>query len=332
MLTDIECMHSDKVEFKELNEGKSLPLLITLKDSMFDLKDFINDNKGFLENKLLLHGGILFRGFDISTKEKFQSLVNGTCDSLMNYTEGASPRTKLAQKVYTSTEYTHTEHIAQHNELSYASTIPLKIWFCSIETAEKGGQTPIADVRRVLEKIPKDIRDRFEKEGWLLIRNYGHGFGLTWQQAFLTESKAEVINYCETNNLQYEWDGDNLKVITWRPAITRHPKTKEKLWCNHINLWHDSKYDPEVREILVEEFGRDGLAYCTFYKDGTPIEDSVAEIIRKAYDEATIMFDWEKGDFLLLDNMLISHGRAPYEGVRKTLVSMGDPYSPYKIE
>jgi alpha-ketoglutarate-dependent taurine dioxygenase len=36
---------------------------------------------------------------------------------------------------------------------------------------------------------------------------------------------------------------------------------------------------------------------------------------------------WEKGDVLLLDNMLMSHGRSSFTGERKILVSMNTGYS-----
>jgi CheY-like chemotaxis protein len=58
---------------------------------------------------------------------------------------------------------------------------------------------------------------------------------------------------------------------------------------------------------------------------GSPIEAQVIEELRQAYSEETITFPWQQGDILMLDNMLVAHGRAPYAGDRKILVSMGQP-------
>jgi hypothetical protein len=40
-----------------------------------------------------------------------------------------------------------------------------------------------------------------------------------------------------------------------------------------------------------------------------------------------VAFPWQKGDILLLDNMLVAHGRAPYAGPRKVVVAMAEPVS-----
>jgi hypothetical protein len=34
------------------------------------------------------------------------------------------------------------------------------------------------------------------------------------------------------------------------------------------------------------------------------------------------MFDWRAGDVLLIDNILVSHGRRPYKGSRRVLAAL----------
>jgi hypothetical protein len=34
--------------------------------------------------------------------------------------------------------------------------------------------------------------------------------------------------------------------------------------------------------------------------------------------------DWVAGDVLLIDNVLVAHGRRPFEGSRRVLVAMSD--------
>jgi hypothetical protein len=105
------------------------------------------------------------RGFVVNQKEDFEQFVSAVCPQLMPYIESSTPRTKLSDKVYTSTEFPADQTIALHNESSYASTYPMKIWFCCIEPANQGGETPIADVRKVFQRIHPRIRERFQKKG-----------------------------------------------------------------------------------------------------------------------------------------------------------------------
>lgn len=67
------------------------------------------------------------------------------------------------------------------------------------------------------------------------------------------------------------------------------------------------------------------------YSNGSRIEDEVVEEIREAYRAETVVFGWQKGDVILLDNMLVAHGRSPYVGERKILTAMGEAHTGAKV-
>jgi alpha-ketoglutarate-dependent taurine dioxygenase len=92
-------------------------------------------------------------------------------------------------------------------------------------------------------------------------------------------------------------------------------------------MFHVSNLEPAVRESLLAEFKDDELPRNAFYGDGAPIESSVLEEIREVYRQASVAFDWRRGDILMLDNFLASHGREPFEGPRKILVAMAELYT-----
>ncbi|MBL8151841.1 MAG: TauD/TfdA family dioxygenase [Blastocatellia bacterium] len=322
-------LSSDQLCKKEyLSQEHLLPLVIRPAVDGVDLVEWLGKNIGFIEDAVTEFGGLLFRGFDLKSQDDFEKTVPILIPNLMQYMEGATPRIKLSRQVYTSTEYPADQSIALHNELSYVTSWPMRICFFCLEAAETGGETPIADVRKVFNRIDPEIREQFINKGWMLVRNFGDHLSLPWQTSFRTESKAEVENYFKKAEIDFEWfSDDQLRTKQVRPSVAKHPKTGEMVWFNHIAFWHVSSLMPEVRQSMLKIFKEEELPYNTYYGDGSPIEDHVVEHIRNAYKEELIAFLWEKGDLLVLDNMLVAHGRSPFSGQRKILVSMGEPCS-----
>ena len=311
-----------------LKPGESLPLVVEPNLPNLSLSDWAKDNLDFIQSNLLKHGGILFRGFPLRDHLDLEHFLNSISLPLMHYMEGATPRTELTNKVYTSTEYPSNQSIALHNELNYVITWPMKILFFCVTPAEQGGETPIADVRKVYNLIDPKIIAQFVEKGWMLVRNFGDGMSLPWQTSFRMQETSELENYCRASRIECEWKDENkVRTRQVRPAVRRHPQTGEMLWFNHVAFWHISSLDPDVRDMFRTEFNPEELPYNTYFGDGTPIEDSIVEEIRGAYDQATVAFPWQKGDLLLLDNMLTAHGRNPFSGERKILAAMGEPYS-----
>jgi amino acid adenylation domain-containing protein len=309
--------------------GRDLPLLIepAVENVDVNLVNWVRTNIESVEKNLMRHGGILFRGFDIANEEKFGQFTDAIDLKLMRYAEGATPRTELGNKIYTSTEYPADQSISLHNELTYVITWPMRILFCCAQAPEYRGETPIADVRRVYDRIDPKIIARFAEKGWMLVRNFGDGLSLPWQTSFHTTEESEVEAYCRRSRIECEWkDGGGLRTRQVRPAVARHPRTGESVWFNHVAFWHVSSLEESVREAMLAIFPEDELPYNTYYGDGTVIEDSVVEEIRAAYREETVEFAWERGDVMLLDNMLVAHGRSPYRGERRILAAMGDGY------
>lgn len=316
------------VESSLLSSDQRLPLVVEPKFKDVDLIGWTSKNGEHLETRLLEHGGILFRGFGLRTQADFEGFLRALSISLMTYMEGATPRTELGDRIYTSTEFPPDRTISIHNELCYVTTWPMKIFFFCIKPAEQGGETPIGDVRKVFKRIAPEIRHEFEKRGWMLLRNFGAGFGLPWQTSYHLSDKSELEEYFRRSKISYEWKEEHLlRTRQVRPATTVHPKTGEPVWFNHIGFWHVSSLEGEVRRHLLEEFGEAGLPFNTYYGDGSRIEDSVIDEIRCAYEAETITFRWREGDLLMLDNMLVAHGRKPFSGARKVLTAMGEPFT-----
>lgn len=314
------------VDTKPLAGDGPLPLSIEPRLQGFDLTAWAADHRARIEADLLRHGGLLFRGFGIDGANRLEAVVRAVAGDALEYRERSSPRSTVEGKIYTSTDYPPDYPIFLHNENSYQNDWPLKIFFLCQQLAQEGGETPIADCRRVLARIAPEVRDRFVDKGWMYVRNFGDGFGLDWRTVFQTEDKAAVEAHCRKSGIEVEWkSGDRLRTRAVRPAMARHPKTGELLWFNHATFFHVSTLEPAVREALLEEFPEEELPANTYYGDGSPIEPEVLDHLRSVYRRETISFPWEKGDVLLLDNMTVAHGRSPFRGERKILVAMAEP-------
>lgn len=158
----------------------------------------------------------------------------------------------------------------------------------------------------------------------MYVRNYGEGLGLNWQEVFRTTSKAEVEAKCRQTMMGFSWKGDRLRTSAVRPGVARHPVTGEWSWFNQAPHWHISCLDAETRSSVQSLFAEEDWPRHCYYGDGTPIEDSVLSEICALYQQLEVVFPWQKGDVLLLDNMLTAHARNPFSGERKILVAMGD--------
>jgi alpha-ketoglutarate-dependent taurine dioxygenase len=315
------------MEFKCLESGGPLPLVIQPAGADVNIAQWAASNRLYLETQLVSHGGLLFRGFDVNSPFAFEQLCRAVSTELLEYNERSSPRTQVSPNVYTSTDYPANQSIFLHNENSYQCTFPQKIFFFCLTPAETGGETPIADCRRVFQRIRPKVRERFIEKGWMYVRNLGDGFGLPWQTVFQTESPEVVERECLRKGIKVEWkDGQRLRLSTVLPAVVKHPRSGELSWFNHATFFHVTTLDQVLREVLLEEFAEEDLPTNTYYGDGSRIEPGVLDELREAYRQETVSFPYQAGDVMLLDNMLTAHGRAPYSGPRKILVAMADGF------
>ncbi|HEY0130375.1 MAG TPA: TauD/TfdA family dioxygenase, partial [Allosphingosinicella sp.] len=146
------------------------------------LLGLVREKEGFLGERLLTHGAILLRGWPVRSCEQFAELVEGLSGrgGLLQYRGGASPRralTAAAHPVYNSTEYPPDMELSLHNELSYSSAWPDRIYFLCMTAPADGGETTLGDSRRILAGMPTGVRARFEAKGVRYIRNLPSGAG-----------------------------------------------------------------------------------------------------------------------------------------------------------
>jgi alpha-ketoglutarate-dependent taurine dioxygenase len=316
------------VEHGTLDGGEPFPLVVRPRVASTNLASWAGDQRERIASLLLEHGAILFRGFEVSDVARFQETVRAVSPDLLDYKERAAPRVEVAPNVFTSTEYPADQPIPLHHEMSYSHNWPTKIWFCCVQPAAAGGCTPIADDRRVFHRIDPEVKRRFLAHRVMYVRNYGGGVDLPWQEVFQTTERAAVEAYGRRAHMEIEWrDGDRLRTRAVRQVVATHPRTGETVWFNHAHMFHVSNLEPGLRAALRAELDADELPRNAFYGDGSEIKDEVLAAIRDVYRTAAVAFPWQRGDVLLLDNFLTSHGREPFSGPRRIVVAMAELYT-----
>lgn len=310
----------NKTESEVGGSQHNFPFVYKADENTPDLIDWISVNKKDFEEKLCTYGSILFRGYNVNTVKKFETVSNLFETESLEYAFRSSPRFAVGNNVYTSTSYPKEFSINMHSEASYMPNgHPSYIVFCCINPASERGETPIADNRLVLSNLSEETRMKFVNKGVKYKRNLNKSMGLSWEEVFQTNDKDKVKLECEKTGTNFIWKGDDDLELTWtKKAIWEHPRSKDAVWFNHSFFFN--KYTLEKDYGAIENENQ--LPNDTYFGDGTEISrDEIAEI-REAYKKATVEFKWEKGDVLFLDNMLTSHGRNPYEGKRKIIASL----------
>jgi alpha-ketoglutarate-dependent taurine dioxygenase len=271
-------------------------------------------------------GCVLVRGLGLrdaaGTGAVFQRLAAG----LMAEREAFAPRQPYPGGLYSVTPWPPNQQMCMHHELSYALEFPGLVMFACLTAPAGGGATAVADAQAVLRALPAGLVQRFEREGWMLTRNYNEDIGASVEQAFGTGDRHAVESYCRASAIEFAWQpGGGLRTRQRRSAVVVHPVTGQRCWFNQIAFLNERTIDPEVREYLVEVYGQDGLPFTTFFGNGDPIGADVVDLLNATYDAHTAREPWQAGDLLLVDNIRTAHSREPYDGPREVLAALADP-------
>ena len=276
-----------------------------------------------LETLLTKEKALVFRGFGV-TEDTLGPVLDGLLPNRLSYVHGNSPRTKVGRNVYTSTEYPAEHTISMHNELSYAHRWPDRLAFFCATAPETGGATPVVDGTLWLNRLDDEVRAAFA--GGVRYRQNLHGgmgLGKSWQDTFETDNRDDVEEFLTDTEADWEWHKDGtLRISQTRPATLRHPVTGDEVWFNQSDQWHPAMLGDKTAAALTRLLPEADLPQSVAYADGAPIPAEYVAQVRDRGLDAAVDVDWAAGDLLLIDNVLVGHGRRPFTGNRRVLVAM----------
>ncbi|KAI96416.1 SyrP [Rhodomicrobium udaipurense JA643] len=308
------------------NLGDALPYRVSAEEmpSPTPLADYFAANEPSLRAALYKHGAILFRGFDIVDGAAFGAATTRMAGPLLDYRGGVARRRQLGDGVYNSTEMPADRTLAAHNEKSYSAAHPDLVLFCSVTVAATGGATPLADGRRVWQRLSTRLKDELRTRRITYIQNLhgGVGAGKSWMAAYETEDRAEVEALLTSIGARFRWKPDGtLHVEETVSPIKVHPVTgAEALFCP-ADTWYRSTSEFGGGRTGADRAAEEFPQYCRF-EDGEEIAPWMVDEIRSTILAELREFAWRRGDVLLVDNRIALHGRASFTGDRLVLVAI----------
>ena len=290
-----------------------------------DPLSWVAEHREALRALVTEHGSVLVRGLGLHDADEASTIFRRLTNGLMIEREAFASRRIYSEGIYSSSTWPANQQMCMHHELSYRIEFPGLMLFACLSTPTSGGVTGVADAPTVLSALPDALVKRFEREGWLLTRNYNDEIGASYAEAFGTEDRRAVESYCRANAIEFEWQPDGgLRTRQRRSAIVRHPVTGQRCWFNQIAFLNEWTLDPEVHEYLVDVYGEDGLPFNTRFGNGDPIGEDIVQLLNQVYEAKTMREPWQAGDLMLVDNIRSAHSRETFEGPREVLVGLAD--------
>ena len=307
-----------------LFEDRDFGVVLTAPRPRLALDRWLAEEGATVEALAERYPAVLLRGFAVPDEAAFAAARTHLVPAPADYVYRSTPRHSVGEGIMTATEYPAGEEIPLHCENAYQRRWPLRLVFCCLLPAETGGQTPIADMAAVTARLGAPTLEAVAARGICYLRTYRPGFDLDWQTVFQTDDPATVEAFCLANDIDCEWQSDGvLRTGQTCQAAATHPRTGARLWFNQAHLFHASALGEETMQDMLDIFGPDGLPRDARYGDGSPIEPDLLARVRAAHVAEARQFDWQAGDVLIVDNMRVAHGRRPFTGSRRVLVSMG---------
>ena len=346
---ELRSLNKDELSYESSVSSTPLvltPFMLGFEGDANDFVAYLGNNAREVKNKIAENGAILFRRFPIGNPWEYQYALKALGYELYKSNQGgASPRRKVTDETFESTEAPPHFIIGFHTEFCYQSIRPRMISFYCSKKPSRYGETPLFDCSAVLEKLSHGLRAKLESEGvrykrFFMGKKSIFKFRKTWQDAFGTDERADVEAYLVREGMSYQWDEDgNLSTELNLPAVLEDPVNGKKYLSITMfngdsfvyNFRHfRERYTPLTRRSLEwfvrrESARKDCFLHVSF-GDGSPFTRSESEDIQRAAWDSAIIYLWQPNDFVVIDNIRFAHSRLNVKKPRAIVAAMADAY------
>ena len=284
-------------------------------DSALFLKQWIENNITLVKEKMISHGGIYFKGFNITSALEFetisQAIAPKLCDRHPFNCSNRTWHTKYTCEVASPFIKQSLVPKGMHNEDAYIGHVPKTIMFSPLEPSKYGGETLVTDCRKVYQDLPQKLKNKLHNK--YMINNL-----VMHDDIFLVNNtipknfdaiKAIGAAHGSKNTSRIS---ENLTKFSFKiPAIIKHESTNEPIWFNllHIapifsyNTYIDTWFAYKCKTGLLNNIKAITIIMKTFFQD-------LKFLIRNLFNSNTENKDFlcEVGDYYISDNTKISFG------------------------
>lgn len=338
----------DQVDLPNKREfrGKDFPVAFRLGGNTQNVGQTLKfleekSEEGFFKNLLQKHGVIVIRNpskTDPETLSKYLTAIGkNSGDEIFVQNGSTAKRTEVTNVLSTANEGPSDRLIYQHNEFSRFTKYPSKLFFVCEAYNAKGGETPVVHGGEFFDEIYRIAPD-FLKE---LSRK-----GLYMEQIWPLKSDNDTNwsnqfcfgRYIDANNNDFEYQKAEAIKLAKKTASPHCEFTADhdlliRQYTEPIRMYKagDGEEFPCFFNSIATFFadvkykiGGYSKTKSICYNDGSKIPEKYLDLVLEKSINMAYKHQWEKGDIVIVDNYMVSHGRCPWEGERKVLVSMWD--------
>lgn len=281
---------------------------------------WVKEHREELLRLLGSYGALFFRGF---TKDPgtFEAMMDALWPEPYEMLDVVTPRSHVKGSLYTSTQAHPDLDIVQHQEMSYHNEPPRYLGFYCEVPSESGGLTPINDLRSMSAEARRRfpaVMDRFIATGVLFVRNFNKYNYKSWQICWEATTREEAEAKLRRSDTEWEWLADDwLRTSQRRPAVLRDPVGGGEILYPSLNIFHRTFVNyisgPQGVPIAPDESQQSMVAY---YGDGERIPEEFLTWVRETSKAGRVSVPWLAGDFMVINNLIVGHGRTAYRGHR----------------
>lgn len=293
------------------------------------------------------NGAIILRNVGIDSLAQAEELLIQLGVEFDNhYVGGASPRSRLSDYFFTSTEAPAPYVISYHTEMCYSFERPGKIFFYCVSPPPQYGETPVFDCQQIWRGLPTELKDKIESLGVMYQRYFVAkksrllNVYKTWMDAFNVTTQEQAEQVFKQQKLIFDWQPDGSLVTRSKvPGVIKHPTTGEK--CLSLTLYNSesASYDLKkfahrinpISRFFLSSFmrflyARKNVFMRTLWGDGSEISATETRQIIDAAWKVSTLFQWQQNDLLMIDNIRYGHGRLNVVKPRVIAAALGDVY------